>query len=801
MLHRFFFLFLAAAAAAASALEPPRAPQINPLLLSRQWPARWIAPAGTEPFKYGVYHLRKTLQLPAVPAAFRVHVSGDNRYQFFVNGERVLWGPARGDLFHWKYETVDLAPHLRPGKNVLAALVWNYAQHAPEAQIWNQTGFILQGDGEAEQVANSGPGWVGIAGSAYSPLLYTSGQMRGYYVVGPGDRIDGARYPWGWNEIDFDDSAWKPAVQLTPGSPRDSVDGPNRWMLAPRDIPLMEESPQRLARVRQVSGITVPAGFPAAAADLVAPARSRVRLLLDQNVLTTAYPDVRVSGGRGASISLGYAEALYEPGGRRGDKGDRDQVEGKEFVGNRDIFIADGGPQRSFSPLWWRTYRYMDLQIETAEEPLTLHDLHGIYTGYPFAMRATWSSPRPELQKMLDVGWRTARLCAHETYMDCPYYEQLQYAGDTRLQCMVSLYNAGDPLLMRSAIRQLNDSRQSDGATMSRFPTRQQQYIPSFALWWIGMLHDYWRYVDDPEFVREMMPGTRAVLDFFARYQREDGSLEALPWWNYIDWAAEWPRGVPPPGADGSSAPIDILLLLAHDWAADLETAHGSRTRGAELRESAGRLRRTLRKKYWIGERGLFADDPEGKRFSQQSNSLAVIAGMTKGEEARAVVERTLVEQGLTRCSYFFQYYLHQAVRETGLGDRYLSLLGDWRRMLSLNLTTWAERIEGSTRASRSDCHAWSSHPNVELYRTLLGIDSAAPGFRRVRIAPHPGDLPEAAGSIPHPRGQVGVELKQNAGRLEVVVLLPPGVPGDLIWLGRSYPLKPGENRFELPAQ
>ena len=51
---------------------------------------------------------------------------------------------------------------------------------------------------------------------------------------------------------------------------------------------------------------------------------------------------------------------------------------------------------------------------------------------------------------------------------------------------------------------------------MSRAPTRQQQYIPPFSLWWIGMVHDYWRYVDDPEFVREMLPGVRAVLGFFA---------------------------------------------------------------------------------------------------------------------------------------------------------------------------------------------------------------------------------------------------------------------------------------------
>jgi len=61
------------------------------------------------------------------------------------------------------------------------------------------------------------------------------------------------------------------------------------------------------------------------------------------------------------------------------------------------------------------------------------------------------------LKDKRSVGWRTARLCAHETYMDCPYYEQLQYVGDTRVQCLVSLFDSGDARLMRNAIEQSSE--------------------------------------------------------------------------------------------------------------------------------------------------------------------------------------------------------------------------------------------------------------------------------------------------------------------------------------------------------
>ena len=122
---------------------------------------------------------------------------------------------------------------------------------------------------------------------------------------------------------------------------------------------------------------------------------------------------------------------------------------------------------------------------------------------------------------------------------------------------------------------------------MSRAPTRQQQYIPPFSLWWIGMVHDYFMYVDDPAFVREMLPGVRAVLGFFAARQKANGSLAVMPWWNYVDWTPEWPSGVPPREVDGSSAPLDLQLLLAYDWAAHLEEAFGSRALAAEYRAAA----------------------------------------------------------------------------------------------------------------------------------------------------------------------------------------------------------------------
>jgi len=763
----------------------------NPDLLSKTWPARWISVAGASPFDYGVYHFRRSFQLESRPASFVVHVTADNRYQLCANGQRAAWGPARGDLYHWRYETVDIARFLRPGRNVLAAVVWNDGEHAAVAQISNRTGFLLQGDGEAEQAVNTGDGWTGIRNAAYQPIPITSSQVNGYVAIPPGERVDARLYPWGWEQPDYDDSAWKRADSGRQGSPRYTVDGPNRWMLVPRSIPMMEETPERIERVRQAEGIAPPEGFPKKTAALRIPARASVRLLLDRDLLTTAFPELAVSGGAGATISLRYAEALWAPGGK--GKGNRDDIEGKEFYGYQDIFIAGGGEHRLFRPLHWRTYRYIELKIDTEDDPLTIEDIRGVYTGYPFERKARFDARSEELQRIFDTGWRTARLCAHETYMDCPYYEQLQYAGDTRIQALVSLYMSGDSRLMRNAIEQLNSSRTAEGATYSRAPSALQQYIPLFSLWWIGMVHDYWRYVDDPAFVREMLPGVRAVLAFFDSYRKPGGSIGPMPWWNFVDWVGRWPGGVPPAAEDGSSAPIDLQLLLAYQWAADLEAALGEPVLAEVCRSRARNLSATVPALYWDAGRGLFADTPAHRDFSQHTNALAVLAGVAGN--AREVFDRMLAVDGLAAATIYFRHYLHSALLAAGSGDRYIDMLGPWRKMLGDGLTTWAE-WEGFR--VRSDCHAWGASPNYELFRTVLGIDSAAPGFRKVTIRPHLGKLTSVSGAIPHPKGEVAVILELRAGRLHAEVSLPAGIDGEFHWRGERRALGPGRTSLVL---
>jgi alpha-L-rhamnosidase len=768
---------------------------------ARFWAAQWIDVPGAAPEAYGVYHFRRSFELQGRPRQFMVRVSADNRYELFVNGTRLSWGPARGDLTHWRYETVDIGPRLRAGKNLLAAVVWNDGPYRAIAQVSNQTGFVLEAEQPANAFVNTGKAWKCVEDRAYTPLVLPADQSTGYYALAANEKLRADLYPWGWQMNEYDDSAWPQAHAIGPAAPRDARDAPNRWMLVASNIPLEEQKQEQPLVLRQQQGVTV------AGTKWRIPANSSAALLLDQRYLTTAYPEMRISGGRGAEITLGYAETLFVRKGGHGvaaDKGNRDEIQGKQFYGPADSYLADGGRGRAYRPLSWRTFRYIQVRVKTAAQPLEIEDLRGVFTGYPFEKKASFEVDEPVenagIQKILETGWRSARLCAHETYMDCPFYEQLQYAGDARIQMLVSIYSTGDTRLMKNGIGLLNSSRTAEGATYSRAPSYLRQYIPPFSLWWIGMVHDYWMYADDLPFVKEMLPGVRAVLDFYARYQKGNGSLLRMPWWNFVDWVKQWPNGEPPAEADRSSAAaLDLQLLLAYQWAAELESALGSRALGGEDQALADKLKATILATDWDKERGLFADQPSHQTYSQQVNTLAVLAHVVTGDQGRRVMERVIADASLAQSSIYFRAYTNAALREVGLGGRYLQMLEPWREMLTHGLSTWAE---WNGPDARSDCHAWGASPNFEFLRTVAGIEPLAPGFARVRVAPNPGALRKITARMPHPRGEIEVRLVRGAsGKLAADIGLPAGVDGEFQWGGEKRTLDPGKNHLEIDSR
>lgn len=771
-----------------------RAADINERWLKGWWQAQWCAHPDGPGQDPALFLFRKTISFDTVPEHFVVHVSADQRYQLFVNGTRAAYGPARGDLLHWRFETIDLAPYLHSGDNVIGAKVWSAGIMAPWAQITAHTAFILQGDTDMEKSLNTPGGWKVYRDTSWTPTPRPGVRLHGH-VTGPNEKFDASLYPWDWMDPAFEPGEdWKSPVFVGDGVPSGLLgDGSSLWKLTPRTIPLMMEKPERFLKVVRAKGAKPEDGFLDGSAPLVIPAKSKAVILLDREELTNGYPEIEVSGGKGAVIRLSYEESLFkypEVDMGRLIKGSRNDTKKCAIRSDYkfDEFLPSGGATRVMSPLWWRTFRFLQMDVRTGDEPLEIRDVRIIATGYPFDITAKFEASDPTLQTIWDTGRRTAMLCAGETYFDCPYYEQLQYGGDTRVQMMISYYMSGDDRLARNAIELLADSRMPEGLTMSRYPTRMFQVIPTFSLAWIGMIRDHYMMYGDDSVAKEHLWAMREILAWFEARQLENGLLGNLTWWNFVDWS--WPGGVPPGATDArGSSVMSLIYVLALRDAADMEEVLGHADQARQDRALADQTAAAAQKLCWDDKKQLMADTPARDTYSQHAAILGVLAGAIPESQRRPAIDAALADPAMAQVTLYFRYYLHRAVEKAGLGDRYLDMLQPWRDMLDMGLTTWPE----TPSEPRSDCHAWSAAPTADLLSLVCGVKPETPGFKTVRIEPHIGSLEWVRCEVPSPRGMIRVSLEKKANQIQADIELPDNTPGVFVLNGESTTLKPGK--------
>jgi hypothetical protein len=373
----------------------------------------------------------------------------------------------------------------------------------------------------------------------------------------------------------------------------------------------------------------------------------------------------------------------------------------------------------------------------------------------------------------------------------------LQYEADTRIQSLISLYMTGDDRLMRKALLDFYHSRIPEGLTQGRYPSNRFQVIPPFSLWWIVMIHDYWMLRKDDAFIRQFLPAVRGVLDWYEGHvDTAMGMLGPMPWWGFVDWSDAFGGGTPPGASDGHSAVISLQYAYTLRQAAEVFGYFGGQYGYAaqRCRKLAADLDRGTYAACYDRTRGEMANTPGKNSYSQHAGILAVLADAIPAADRRAVMGKILSDSGLQQATFYFRFYLMQAMKAAGMADRYYSQLGPWRQMLTIGLTTFAEKPE----PTRSDCHAWSASPDYDFLATICGIMPDAPGFGRVLIRPAMGELTEVEGSMPHPKGVIRVKLEKKGAGISGEVELPEGVSGRFVYGGKEVELRGGKQEIEI---
>jgi len=381
--------------------------------------------------------------------------------------------------------------------------------------------------------------------------------------------------------------------------------------------------------------------------------------------------------------------------------------------------------------------------------------------------------------------------------VDCPYYEQLQYIGDTRIQALCTFIHSSDDRLASRALKLLAASgRNPLGHPVSNYPAAAGQVIPPFALFFVAMLHDFARWRGQPDLLRPLMPAARTTLDVFQRHLSPEGLLVSPPGWNYFDTA--FATGVPPGGAPGQiNATFNFLFAYTLRLAAELEAYLGEPELAARQRRLAQGVADAADRAFYRPDRSLYVEARDSAVFSEHTQSLALLSGLLPADRQAAVARQLCLDPALLRTDAYFTHYLFEAYALLGRTDLLLARLQPWHDALRQGFKTFPEGWGGN---ARSDCHAWNGHPLFHYFASLLGIRPGSFAFERVQIAPHPAHLRAIAGTLPHPNGPLTVRLQRTGARWLVAVELPPNTRGMLTWRGRATDLAPGRQCLELDA-
>ena len=637
--------------------------------------------------------------IETVSAHCPVEVTGRSQFKLFINGKSVLFGPCRSRKEVVYYDTLDFAPYLRVGENQILMQVFSYPENPPDR---TQAGpNYCYGDDGGPAISLEGklgdrdPGdpanwrvWLdkGIGSGDY-----------GVFLTGATERVDGglsAANPFFSGH--WEDEGVIPAVIVQPWA-YDPFGCRHGKVFLPRPIDLLYRKEKT---------------FPVWQERTFAPGEEG-RFVLDTGELTTAYFRIGFKGGKGARVKITYAESYYHKDecGRK-YKGIRDDASG--FIdGMYDEIVLDG--DTVYEPFRFRTFRFIEVSVCTAKESLTILPQPYIETAYPLGEPKCPEGLTPEQQKLYEVAFRTLQLCAHDTYEDCPYYEQLQYACDTRLEILFTYASTGNTRLAAHAIDLFASSLQPNGFTQARFPSREDQIIPVFSLYFILMLEDYLNETGDKEFVRRYIPIAERIAETFLMKRCPDGLLAPQGYWDYFDWTQEWSDAFSTPTAvkNGESALQNLFFVYAVQSLCRMLPVFDRGDLAAAYERESAQILRLIEKSCFVPEKCLYKEGPQTEEYTQHTQIYAVLTGLAEGEKARQIMERVLADDSLVQCSFMQRFYLFRALEKAGMYDRTEALWKDWQAFIDLHCTTFPE----TPFDPRSDCHAWSALPLWEFNR------------------------------------------------------------------------------------
>ncbi|MCI0514340.1 hypothetical protein L0128_14080, partial [candidate division KSB1 bacterium] len=467
----------------------------------------------------------------------------------------------------------------------------------------------------------------------------------------------------------------------------------------------------------------------------------------------------------GTVVDIGFSEDLYA---------------GKPWLFKHKMisaavrFVSNGKTKRfeTFNPYG---LRYLQVNISGHERPVTLKKIGVIEQIYPFEKIGSFQCSDPMFNAIWELGWRSLRVCAEDSYIDTPFRERGLYAGDMLPEYAITLAGSGDSRLVKRSLKVFHDKYNlvnfgDETAAEGEFPL-----INIVTSKW------YYDYTADTALVKFIYAGYQHLVDRWLASADGDGLCYLGP--QFIEWTAI--------EKSARLTATHALLARALEIVADYARILDKKNEAAYYQKSAEEMKQTVRTKFWDEQKQLFNDGyKEGQlsgKYYPTSNVWPLLYHCTSPDQVAKIMDylefqfRDISDPSqnhrITPYSAFYALAALYQQERADLAERFISQY--WTRMILDGDDTAWENFDHGAGGPGTRSHAWSGHPTYFLTTEALGVNL---GFHqefdkhKIIIAPQSEHLSWAKGIVPHPLGPVAVAWRLEGEHLFLDYTAPAGV-------------------------
>ncbi len=705
----------------------------------QEWQAQWTgAPASflTGELKNASPLFRKKFTVSGKIKKARAYISGLGYYELYLNGEKMgdhvlspnqtnfdrrqqeKWSDARiGNMKTTVlYETHDITSALKEGENVAGVILGNgwylQADRPDDPQyLYDLPRMLAQikidyEDGRTEWIL-SDDSWK----TAVSPIIYNG--------LHSGEIYDARMEQNGWNEPDFDDSAWENAEPVRPptGVLKAQISPPDRvtQTIKPVSVSQPEKGIYRYDLGRMISG----------------------------------WARIRISGEKGTKIKLVFTEEF-----------------GPTY-GQTDTYILKGEGEETWEPRFtWHAFRYVD--VFGSPQELTLENLEGRVVNTDVSQAGTFECSNELFNQILENYRHTQLGNMHGGVpSDCPHRERRGYTGDGQISARSAIYSFNMAPFYTKWIGDIGDAQnQVNGYVPNTTPYDDGGGGTPWGAAYVIIPWYMYQYYGDISILKSHYNGMKHWIDFMENSLDKRGIL-------VNQGLGEW---VPPDIVEIHS---DYVNTCYYFWCCKLMTQvaevlnqREDKTRFESLAKKAAS---DMYNVYFNKEKSVFSVGRQG------ANAYPLGFGFA-GDDSKKTLFDKLVENVESNNLHFDTGILGtplllEVLTESGRVDLAYTLMNQrdypsFGYMIEKGATTIWETFQGDV----SHSHPMFGSVTQWFYQHLGGIvpDPSQPGFKHTIIRPYPvSGLEFAKTSYPSLYGEIKTSWNFSGDDFNLDVSVP----------------------------